>query len=114
MLYISNKKSIFDALNALKNIQRDLALIDIEKTMNNAQIMHNNHRTELKKAMLEGFAISSVVKKGIEEDTLLNDKEAIEELKSILVILLGNQLMLTAEIYRLLKDEPNGNDKKAE
>ncbi|WP_440338334.1 hypothetical protein [Megamonas funiformis] len=64
--------------------------------------------------MLEGFAISNVVKKGIEEDTLLNDKEAIEELKSILVILLGNQLMLTAEIYRLLKDEPNGNDKKAE
>lgn len=38
--------------------------------------MHNNHRTELKKAMLEGFSISSVVKKGIEEDTLLNDKEA--------------------------------------
>ena len=64
--------------------------------------------------MLEGFAISNVVKKGIEEDTLLNDKEAIEELKSILVILLGNQSMLTAEIYRLLKDEPNGNDKKAE
>lgn len=111
---MSNKKSIFDVLNALKNIQRDLALIDIEKTMNNAQIMHNNHRTELKKAMLEGFAISNVVKKNIEEDTLLNDKEAIEELKSILVILLGNQLMLTAEIYRLLKDEPNGNDKKAE
>jgi hypothetical protein len=26
--------------------------------------------------MLEGFAISNVVKKGIEEDTLLNDKEA--------------------------------------
>lgn len=73
---MSNKKSIFDTLNALKNIQRDLALIDIEKTMNNAQIMHNNHRTELKKAMLEGFAISNVVKKNIEEDTLLNDKEA--------------------------------------
>lgn len=82
--------------------------------MNNAQIMHNNHRTAVKKAMLEEFAISNVVKKGIEEDTLLNDKEAIEELKSILVILLGNQSMLTAEIYRLLKDEPNGNDKKAE
>ena len=46
---MSNKKSIFDALNALKNIQRDLALIDIEKTMNNAQIMHNNHRTAVKK-----------------------------------------------------------------
>lgn len=30
---MSNKKSIFDALNALKNIQRDLALIDIEKTI---------------------------------------------------------------------------------
>lgn len=101
-------KKIFSNPNELNNLEEKMNTT-IKKIMDKTQCVYDN-RKMIEKVLLEGFALTGIMKKDIAENNILNGENSLNELKAILGHLLTNQIILSAEIYRLCFK----NDKKTE